>query len=82
MSNLEIYLTVFLLYILAGKSKMFKRIFQLFKIARKLASSGAIDTVNEIYNIPFPIKLFFNLISIGSQKKKFNQYQKNQVKNL
>jgi hypothetical protein len=39
---------------------MFRRIFQLFKIARKLASSGAVETVNEIYNIPFVIKLFFN----------------------
>ena len=47
---------------------MFKRIFQLFKIARKLASSGAISTINEIYNIPFTIKLFFEIISIGSQK--------------
>ena len=27
---------------------MFKRITQLFKISRKLAVSGAIDTVNEI----------------------------------
>ena len=48
---------------------MFKSIFQLFKIARKLAVSGAVDTINEIYEIPFPIKLFFNLFSVGSQKK-------------
>ena len=47
---------------------MFKRIFQLFKIARKLASSGAVETINEIYNIPFLIKLFFDLMSLGSQK--------------
>ena len=47
---------------------MFKRIFQLFKIARKLASSGAVETINEIYNIPFIIKLFFDLMSLGSQK--------------
>ncbi len=47
---------------------MFKRIFQLFKISRKLASSGAVETINEVYNIPFLIKLFFELMSVGSQK--------------
>ena len=55
---------------------MFRRIFQLFKIARKLASSGAVETVNEIYNIPFVIKLFFNLFSIGSTKKLINRSKK------
>ena len=54
---------------------MFKRIFQLFKIARKLASSGAVDTINEIYYVPTSIKLFFDLISIGSQKN-FTNYSK------
>jgi len=52
---------------------MFKSIFQLFKIARKLASSGAVETVNEIYNIPFSIKLFFDLFAIGSIKKLTNK---------
>ena len=28
---------------------MFKRVIQLFKIARKLGSSGATDTINRIY---------------------------------
>ena len=55
---------------------MFKSIFQLFSIARKLASSGAIETVNEIYNIPFAIKLFFNLFAIGSKKKLLHNYKK------
>ena len=55
---------------------MFKSIFQLFKIARKLASSGAIDTVTEIYNIPFSIKLFFDIFSIGSTKKLINKSKK------
>ena len=45
---------------------MFKRIFRLFKIARKLSTSGIIDTVNRIHEIPLPINLFFNFISIGS----------------
>ena len=49
---------------------MFKRVFYLFKIARKLAASGAIDTVNQIYNIPVFIKLFFDIISLGSEKKR------------
>ena len=48
---------------------MFKRIFKLFKIARKLSSSGAIDTINEIHVLPTSINLFFNLISIGSNSQ-------------
>ena len=59
---------------------MFIRVFQLFKIARKLASSGAIETINEIYNIPFLIKLFFNLMSLGSEK--FTQRFKKSGKKL
>ena len=55
---------------------MFKSIFQLFRIARKLASSGAVDTVNEIYNIPFVIKLLFDLLSFGSTKKLISRYKK------
>ena len=43
---------------------MFKRVFQLFKIARKLASSGAIDTINEIYSIPLPVKFFFEIVRL------------------
>jgi len=48
---------------------MLKSIFQLFIMARKLALSGAVETVNEIYNIPFVIKLFFYLFAIGSKNK-------------
>jgi ubiquinone biosynthesis protein len=55
---------------------MLKRIFQLFKIARKLACSGAVDTVDEIYNIPFSIKLFFDMFSVGSSKKLINKTKK------
>ena len=55
---------------------MLKNIVQLFTIARKLAASGAIDTVNEIYNIPTPIKIFFNLFSIGTSKNNFNNSKK------
>jgi len=51
---------------------MLSRIFQLFKISRKLSTSGAIDTINQIYNLPLTINIFFNLISVGSQKKILN----------
>ena len=48
---------------------MFKRIYHLFKIARKLALSGAVETVEEIYSLPLFIKIFFSIISLGSEKK-------------
>ncbi len=52
---------------------MFKRVFKLFQIARKLSTSGAIETINEIHNIPSSLNLFFNLISIGSSSKQLEQ---------
>ena len=45
---------------------MFKRIFQLFKIARKLSTSGAVETLNQIHPLPLPISLFFSLFAAGS----------------
>jgi ubiquinone biosynthesis protein len=48
---------------------MVKRLFQLFKIARNLSTSGAIDTINQIHNVPLSINLFFNILSIGSPAK-------------
>ncbi|MEC6986921.1 MAG: 2-polyprenylphenol 6-hydroxylase [Pseudomonadota bacterium] len=48
---------------------MFKRIFKLLSIARKLSKSGAVQTINDLYKIPIPINFFFNLISIGSETK-------------
>ena len=45
---------------------MFKRIFRLFKIARQLSTSGAIDTVNRVHEIPTLVNFFFNVMSIGS----------------
>ena len=55
---------------------MFKRVFRLFQIARKLSTSGAIDTINEIHEIPAPINLFFNCISIGSEVNRANNRNK------
>ncbi len=52
---------------------MIGRLILLIKIARKLSSSGALDTINQIYKIPLHFKIFFDLISIGSSKKIINQ---------
>ena len=48
---------------------MFDRLLQLIKIARKLGSSGALSTINEVYKIPFILKIFFDFINFGSKKK-------------
>ncbi len=45
---------------------MFKRVFKLFQIARKLSTSGAVNTINEIHALPYSLNLFFNFISFGS----------------
>jgi ubiquinone biosynthesis protein len=55
---------------------MFKRIFRLFKIARKLSTSGVIHTVSQVHEIPLPILLFFNCISIGSDTNRFSNQNK------
>ena len=52
---------------------MIKRFIQLIKIARKLASSGALETINQLYKLSLILKVFFDLISIGSRRKNFNQ---------
>ena len=49
---------------------MLKRVFKLFQIARKLSTSGAIDTINQVYQIPISINLFFSLISLGSKNSR------------
>jgi ubiquinone biosynthesis protein len=51
---------------------MFRRIFQLFKIARNLSTSGAMDTINQVHALPIPVTLFFNILSIGSPTKPLN----------
>ena len=55
---------------------MFKRVFRLFQIARKLSTSGAIDTINQIHEIPLPVNLFFNFISIGSETNRLDNQKK------
>ncbi|RPG96132.1 MAG: 2-polyprenylphenol 6-hydroxylase [Candidatus Pelagibacter sp. TMED165] len=54
---------------------MIVRIYQLFKISRKLATSGAIDTIQQIYNLPLLLKVFFDLLALGSEKKFINNEQ-------
>ena len=51
---------------------MFNRIFRLFKIARNLSTSGAVETFNQIYSLPLPITIFFNILSVGSSTNNFD----------
>ena len=51
---------------------MIIRIFQLFKISRKLATSGAIETIQQIYNLPILLKILFEVLALGSTKKIIN----------
>ncbi len=49
---------------------MFKKLFMLFKIGRKLSASGAISSVYEIYNPPILIKILFFIIGFNFGNKK------------
>ena len=40
-------------FILLGKFKMLKKLYMLFKIGRKLSTSGAISSIYEIYKPTF-----------------------------
>ncbi len=51
---------------------MIKRSFKLFKIARRLSTSGAVDIINEIHKLPTILNIFFNLISMGSNSTYIN----------
>ncbi len=50
---------------------MIKRVLKLFQISRKLSTSGAIDTINEVHALPAPLNFFFNCISIGSGSRMY-----------
>ena len=56
---------------------MLKKIFILFKIARKLALSDALSIVSKIHKPPLTIKIMFNILSISFSKKKNNFENKN-----
>ncbi len=48
---------------------MFKKIYNLIKILRKLSISGAIETLNQLKPVPTSLKFLFYLFSLGSSKK-------------
>ena len=60
---------------------MLKRVFKLFQIARKLSTSGAVDIINQVHQIPVPINLFLVLSQL-EQKIIGLRTIKNQVKNF
>jgi len=51
---------------------MFKKLFMLFKIGRKLSTSGAISSVYEIYEPPIIVKVLFFVIGFNFGNKKNN----------
>ena len=51
---------------------MFKKLFMLFKIGRKLSTSGAISSIYEIYDPPFIIKILFFVIGFNFLDKEKN----------
>ena len=53
---------------------MFKKLFMLFKIGRKLSTSGAISSFYEIYNPPVTIKILFSIIGLNLGSKKNNSH--------
>jgi len=50
--------------------KMLKNLFMLFKIGRKLSTSGAISSIYEIYNPPILIKILLSVIGFSFREKK------------
>jgi len=54
---------------------MFKKLFILFKIGRKLSNSGVISSVYKTYNVPVVIKILFFIVG-------FNFSSKSQISNL
>ena len=51
---------------------MFKKLYMLFKIGRKLSSSGAIASIYEIYQPPLAIKILFSIIGFNFQNGQIN----------
>ncbi len=52
---------------------MFKKLLMLFKIGRKLSTSGAISSIYEIYTPPLIVKIFFFIIGFSLKKKQNNE---------
>ena len=49
---------------------MIKKIFILFKLARKLALSDTLKIVSKVHELPITIKIFFGIFSISFFEKK------------
>jgi len=52
---------------------MFKKLYMLFKIGRKLSTSGAITSIYEIYEPSVIIKIFFFIIGFNFKDKKIDR---------
>jgi len=52
--------------------KVFKKLFMLFKIGRKISSSGAISSIYEIYNPPLAVKILFFIIGFSFKDQERN----------
>ena len=52
---------------------MFKKTFLLFKIGRKLAKSGTINTISDIFNPPLLIKILFFVLGFNLKKETQNK---------
>ena len=52
---------------------MLKKLFLLFKIGRKLSTSGAISSIYEIHDPPLSIKVLFFVMGFSFQKKEINK---------
>jgi len=52
---------------------MFKKILMLFKIGRKLSSTGAISSIYEIYKPPLSIKILFFIIGFNLKDNEINK---------
>ncbi len=70
-----------LLYIQLGKFNMLKKLLLLFKIGRKLSTSGAISSIYEIYNPPVMVKILFFVIGFTFNNNK-NNHSLNSEKKL
>ena len=55
---------------------MIKKLFILFRIARKLALSDALKVISKFHQPPLTIKIFLSLFSISFSK---NNYQSNKL---
>ena len=58
---------------------MILKLVTLFKIARKLALSDALDIISKIYKVPLPIKIFFNLLGLFGKRnleKNYNEEER------